>query len=321
MKTSLSLLTGTALIGAMAIGAAPAVSARSLEMVVIAEHPDSQAAAMAPSPGHPVYFVAFDGGYIEAGDPIANEQPPGAAAVSQALQRALASAGYQPATAADPPAIAFIYHWGLLNRDSFAIHDGPTIDPNLHARLSLVTTRRQDGEIESYLLDNRMLKMTNPGFGSRLFLGFQERDALELSRDDRYFAVLSTYDYSSLLQNRPQLLWRVKMSTRGVGASMADALPTLLQGGMRYLGQNLTTAQYLKVPLIAGAADESAAEARRFAPPLGVTGPLNRQFLRGLMRKEHDEFSGTHAYEKGDYQPILAAAASPAASSGKDNPP
>jgi hypothetical protein len=184
-----------------------------------------------------------------------------------------------------------------------------------------VTTRRQDAEIESYLLDNRMLVMTSREFGSRLLLGFQERDALELSRDDRYFVVLSAYDYSSLLQDRPQVPWRVKVSTRSVGASMADALPTLLQGGMRYLGQNLTTAQYLKVPLVAGAADESAAEAQRFAPPLGNTGDLNRQFLRGLMKKEHDEFSGTRAYEKGDYQPILATAAGAAASPAKDIPP
>ena len=321
MKTCPSLFAGLAVIGTLGIGAAPTAAGRSLQMVVIAEQPDAQLSATAPSPNHLVHYVALDGGYIEAGDPIANEHPPGAAAVAKALQRVLASLGCQPATGAATPTLAFIYHWGLLNRDSLAVRNGPMIDPNLHARLSLVTTSHQDGEIENNLIDNRLLGRNNTAFRSPLILSIRERDALELSHDDRYFAVLSAYDYSSLSRHQPKLLWRVKMSTRSVGASMADALPTLLQGGAQYLGRNLTDAEYLTVPLVTAAAGESGAGTQRFAPPLGNTGSLDGQFLRGLMKQEHDEFSGTHAYDKVAYEPIVASVSSDAASPIKDVQP
>ena len=315
MNTHLRLSLGLAVLGTLGMVPTPRAAGRSLQMIVVAEQIDAQPPAPTPSADHPVNYVALDGGYIEAGDPIANEQPPSASAVAQALQKTLASSGYQPATGAVPPSLVFIYHWGLLNRDSHASRIGTTIDPNLHARLSLVATRHQDGEIETYLLDKRLMGRANPAFRSPGILSIRERDSLELANDDRYFAILSAYDYSSISQRQPKLLWRVKMSTLSVGASMADALPTLLQGGAPYLGRNLTDFEYVKLPLVAATGNKSGAGVERFSPPLGNTGGLDGQFLRSLMKQEHDEFSGTHAYDKEAYEPIVVSVATSAASS------
>jgi len=315
MKTRFSLSLGlTAIIG-LGLSAVSADASGNIEMAVVAEQSGVQLLAAVPSPDTPVYYVALDGGYIEAGDPIANENPPGAAAVAQALQRELAEVRYQPATGPATPTLLFIYHWGLLCRDSHASENGNTIDPNLHARLSLITTGSQDRAIETYILDRELTGRINPAFRSPLFLNFPERDALSLSHDDRYFVVLSAYDFRSVSQRQPNLLWRVKMSTLGVGVSMADALPTLLHGGAPFLGRNLSSFQDVRVPIVAAIPVGAANGAERFSPPLGDTGSLDPQFLRGLMKKEHDEFSGTHRYDKVAYDPIVVATSTSAISS------
>ena len=259
---------------------------------------------MLPRPEHPADYVAFDAGYVEAGDPIANEKPPASSAMADALRNTLAAQGYQ-ATAAGPPQILFVYHWGLLNRDSHAIRNGLSIDPNLHARLALLTTTRQDGEIENFLLDHRLMGQTNPAFRTPGFLEFQYRDILDLTHADSYFVVLSAYDYASIGRREARLLWRVKMSTRSAGAAMADALPALLQGGAPYFGRDLNKLQTVAAPLIAG--NRAAPGAQQFSPPSGMVGSLDENFLRELMKREHTEFSGARAGDLAAYAPRLSA--------------
>jgi len=79
MKTLLNLFPGLATAGLLGIIAAPAAAGRNLQMVVVAEQTGAMTAPALPTPEHPASYVAFDGGYIEAGDPIANLQPPAAA--------------------------------------------------------------------------------------------------------------------------------------------------------------------------------------------------------------------------------------------------
>jgi hypothetical protein len=197
MKTPIRFFFGFVALGAFGLAAVPGVAARNLQMIVIAEQADPKAAPALPGSDHPTAYVAFDAGYVEAGDPIANEKPPAASAMAKALRQTLAAQGFQPATTGQPQ-ILLVYHWGLLNRDSHAIRNGPTIDPNLHARLALLTTTRQDGEIENFLLDHRLMGRTNPAFRTPGFLEFQYRDILDLTHDDSYFVVLSAYDYASV---------------------------------------------------------------------------------------------------------------------------
>ena len=306
MKTHLRLLFGVVGLGTFGLVAVPGAAGRGLQMLVVAEQTDPKSAVEPPKTDHPADYVAFDAGYVEAGDPIANEKPPASSTIAEALRHTLAEQGYQPA-AAGHPQILFVYHWGLLNRDSHAIRNGATIDPNLHARLALLTTTKQDGEIENYLLDQRQLGRANPAFRIPGFLSIQDRDLLHLTNDDSYFIVLSAYDYASVSHREAKLLWRVKMSTRSAGVSMADALPTLLQGGAPLFGRNLDRLQYIKAPLLTGnLADSTGAGTQGFSPPSGAVGPLDENFLRDLMKREHAEFSGTRLGDLAPYAPRLS---------------
>ena len=78
---------------------------RNLEMVVVAEQANPKTAPALPAPDRPAYYVAYDGGYIEAGDPIAGEVPPPAAVVAQALHGSLTSQNYLPAKAQSAPTL------------------------------------------------------------------------------------------------------------------------------------------------------------------------------------------------------------------------
>jgi len=306
MKTNLHLFAGFFALGAFGLAAVPGAAGRSIQMIVVAEQTDPISAQVLPKPDRPADYAAFDAGYVEAGDPIANEKPPAPAAMAEALRNTLAAQGYQPA-AAGQPQILFVYSWGLLNRDSHAIRNGATIDPNLHARLALLTTTRQDAEIENYLLDRRLLGRTNPAFRVPGFLDIQNRDILDLTRDDSYFFVLSAYDYASVSRREAKLLWRVKMSARSAGVAMTDALPALLQGGAPYFGRDLNKLQFVKAPLMAGnPAGAGIAGAQKFSPPSGQAGPLDENYLRELMKREHSEFSGAHAGDLAAYAPRLS---------------
>jgi hypothetical protein len=304
MKTHPHIFFVLVALGTFGLAAVPVAAGRNLQMIIVAEQTEPKSAPVPPRPDHPTDYVVFDAGYIEAGDPIANEKPPASTAMADALRNALAAQGYQ-AAAAGQPQILFVYHWGLLNRDSHAIRNGLSIDPNLHARLALLTTTRQDGEIENFLLDHRLMGQTNPVFRTPGFLEFQYRDVLDLSHDDSYFVVLSAYDYASVSRREARLLWRVKMSTRSAGAAMADALPTLLRGGAPYFGRDLNRLQTVAAPLIAG--NPAAPGAQQFSPPAGVVGTLDENFLRELMKREHTEFSGARAGDVGAYAPRLSA--------------
>lgn len=275
-------------------------------MIVVAEQTDPKTAAELSNPEHPASYVAFDAGYVEAGDPIANTMPPTSAAMAEAVRTALATRGYRPALSGEPQ-ILFVYHWGLLNRDSHAIRNGNTIDPNLHARLALLTTAKQDAEIESLLLDHQLLGHTNRALGMPTFMNFHQRDIMQLSNDDSSFVVLSAYDYASVARREARLLWRVKLSTRSAGTAMADALPTLLQGGAPYFGRDLGDLQYVTTPLVSGnRTGADLAGAQNFSPPSGTVGPLDDGYLRELMKREHAEFSGTRVGDLADYAPLLS---------------
>ena len=231
-------------------------------MVVVAEQANPAAAPALPSPDHPACYVAYDAGYIEAGDPIAGEKPPPAAAVAQALRATLASQNYLPATSPSAPSLLIVYHWGLIRRDSHQIRSTFRIEPNLQARLALVATTRQAGDIENFLMDRRLGRI-NPAFRVPRFLSMPERDLLDLARDDRYFVIVSAYDYAALTRRETKLLWRLKVSTRSPGESMAEALPALLSGGAPYFGRNFKDAQTLKAPLFPAGRPGPALRPRR----------------------------------------------------------
>jgi hypothetical protein len=278
-----------------------------LQMAVVAEQADPALKLAPPAAAQPVYYVAYDAGYIESGDPIAGVNPPPATAVAQALSAALASQHYLPAAAMSAPSLLLVYHWGLLNRDSHQIRNFTRLQPNLKARIGLVAPAKYAQRMETDLLDRR-----EPVSVHIPIIDITERDLLQLAADDRFFVIVSAYDFASVARHEAKLLWRAKMSTRSAGVSMAEALPTLVRGGAPYFGRDLTNTQYVTEPLVReGQAAVGAPAAEAFVPPPEVARQLDKNYLDQLMHREQVKFSGERT-------PDEDAAGAPAPSGSAD---
>jgi len=275
-----------------------------MDMTVVAEYGDPSLAQSPPDAGHPAYYVAYDGGYIEAGDPIAGERPPAAAALARALAAALASQHFLPAVPGTAPSLVLVYHWGRLGRDSFQIRQSPwTLQPNLLARVALVTPKKYESRIEQDLIDHR-----SPVGGHIPILDVTERDLLQMIADNRYFVVVSAYDYPSVAQRDARLAWRLKLSTPTPGVAMDEALMTLLQGGAAYAGRNLTATQSTRATMApGGGADGGAPPFEGFAPPPSVGRELNPAYLTELVRRDHALFTGETTDDQRDVRARPAA--------------
>ena len=264
-----------------------------LDTVVVAEMTAASAKLVRPTPDQPVYYVAFDGGYREMGDPVANEKPPADTAVARALRRTLATEGYRPATEQTPPTLLLIYHWGTLNKDSLAIRNDIEIDPNLKARLSLVATSKYARQIEDEILRRRTTRDLHAPFPVPSFLSINARQLRELAQDDRYFVIVSAYDYAALRRHETQLLWRARMSARNAGVAMREALPALIKGGGHYFGRAADESQFVETPLgLEGKVEIGTPTVVEFPDAVGAAVRLDDPFVRELAEKEGAEVTG-----------------------------
>jgi hypothetical protein len=260
--------------------ASAGIFSSNFDMLVVAERADGLRAPTGPAP-----FAALDGGFIEAGDPIAGDTPPSPAVVGQSLQSALSNQGYQLAGSA--PSVVLTYHWGVLRIDHRQIRIPYGIKTNLEARIELVSTSQLGAEVENHIL----LKEKGPGMNSdaaapRLLVGPTETVA-EDARQPRIFIIVSAYDYQGLLHRETKLLWRVKLSAREQSGRMDEVIPGLLAGGAPFFGQDVTVPKIVEttpraVPAAASPSTAATAES------LG----LDRQFIDALLRHEHVTFSG-----------------------------
>lgn len=273
--------------------AATAPSARagwfdSIYENVVSEQTNPATAPTPPTANRPAYYVAYDGGYIEAGNPIAGERPPKPAVVANALFHALASQHYVQATSAHPPSLVIIYHWGLLRRDTYQIRSIFQIQPNLRARIYLVAPTKYAKRMVRDIMDRRQ-----PGLVHIPILDPDEITLLQLAHDNRYFVIVSAYDYPSVVSGRARLLWRTKMSTLSVSASMSDALPALLRGGANYFGRNYPEAQTVRESTVpSGRVHVGTPTVESFLPPPEVKQQMNHPYLDRLMRQETKRFTG-----------------------------
>lgn len=274
-----------------ALQLAPVARGRSFDMTAVAEQTKRGTEIQPPIVDNPAYYVAYDGGYIEAGDPIAGQKPPTAQAIGQDLRQALAGQGYQPAGQAATPSLLLIYHWGTINKDTIAIPRFNSLKPNFKARIYLVGSTFEAAKLENFLLSRKAAPIANDWAPIPGFLTAQLQDLLSLAEDDRYFVVVSAYDYAAVTRHEPVLLWRVKLSARSVVSDMDEVLPALIRGGAPYFGRNLPEAATVRVPLIP-ATVASTAPAPAPMPAPAAAGQLDAVYVGNLVSQEHRLFAG-----------------------------
>lgn len=264
--------------------AAIAIAAeRKINMLAIAEQFPLPDRRQADAPANPSSYVLIDGGFIEAGDPVAGEHPPAPPAVAAALQNALTSAGYTLAPAGAAPTAALIYHWGVIHDERMPLRVPFRLEPNLRTRLSLVTPAAQFPSIEDRIISRR--DYTPPAL--QMFEYPDVRDALDLARDGVYFVVVSAYDYGALARGETNLLWRTKLTAPLNSGALADVIHSLLRRAAPYLGRHLARRDALKAPLSA-----SSAAPDTTPPPSTLPKDLDSPHVATVLAIERAEFSG-----------------------------
>jgi hypothetical protein len=243
----------------------------------------------APAQSAPLTCALVDGGYIEAGDPIAGETPPSPASVRQELQDALGQQGFT--VGAPSPALLVTYHWGILRVDHREINVPFRINSNTDARIKLVSTEHDGAEVENHILGHKMGGGQTPDVSSPVILVGPLETVAENARKPRFFIIVSAYDYRGVADHQqPKLLWRTKLSAQESSGEMAEVIPSLIASGAPFLGKSLTDTKIVETTTMKSVADPAHdGPSTQMALASGSAGA---QSITSLVRQEHEEFSG-----------------------------
>ncbi|OAM88082.1 hypothetical protein OH491_06390 [Termitidicoccus mucosus] len=163
-----------------------------------------------PTAEAPAYYAFRSIGGVELGAIYAGEQIPPRDEVEPLVEKALAGRHYLKAgKGTPPPSLVIAYAWGSINAE-----DG---DRRTRERmLSLVTTNKMNLEEGSVDL---------------------ARNPPNLD-DGRYFLVVAAFDRAELKAGRKKMLWRSKLSTGSAGTTLTEMLPSFLNAGADFFGQD-----------------------------------------------------------------------------------
>jgi hypothetical protein len=282
------LLGAAALLGA---GFSPMANASlfsdNFEALVVAETTKD---AIQPK-GTPVGYIAMDGGYIEAGDPIVGDTPPKADRVRQELYDSLKAQGYEANRAS--PAVLLTYFWGVLRLDREEIRRPYGIKSNLNARLRLVSTEELGAEVENHILDRQKAGGTDMNASSPILLVGPTETVVQNARHPRIFVIVSAFDYPSLTQGHEvKPLWKVKLSALETSGEMDQVIPSLIATGAPYFGKNITEPKIIEATL-SSSSGPTATSAALLQPSPETH--QDSQLIQALLNKERIEFSGANA--------------------------
>ncbi len=259
----------------------------NFEATVVAE----RAKDAPPQPKGPVPYVAFDGGYIEAGDAIAGDTPPSADQVRQELRTALEAQGYQAALGT--PSLVLTYHWGVLRPDREQIRVPFGIKTNLRARIALISTELLRAEAENFILGREKGTNVDMNASSPTLLTGPVQTVLQNAKFARIFIVVSAYDYPALAErHEAKLVWRAKLSAQESSGEMIEVIPPLIATGGPFFGANLPEVRILKTTLSKAPAVTGADTANTQPSPGSYN--LDDAFIQGLLKRERTKVSGVN---------------------------
>ena len=204
-----------------------------------------------PTADKPVYYYPIVAGYSERGAKLAGqgEEPPPAKSMVHDLAVALATQGYRvtreievPASAkastmvkafSPPPALLLVLSWGSLRPQK--LEGGAELT---------------DNSPPPVLNQNQMIGlMAGKNFDSIVDFGTQTEAIWDGVQDDRFFVMVSAYDFVAYNQSHKKvLLWVTKMSVPTAGATMAEVMPALIKAGGPLLGRETIGPNVVDVP-------------------------------------------------------------------------
>ncbi len=212
-----------------------------------------------PTPEKPAYYMPIVKGFVELGAQVAGDAPPSAREMVHNLAVALASQGYLasrqiqvPAPRGTPkgpdgtvpatvpafqpaPSLIIVFNWGSLRAQ--------TIDLN-----SDVTTSNPAAVINQ----NQMLGLiAGKNMDSIADFGMKTEQIMSSIGDDRYFVMLSAYDFNAYVtKHKRTVLWVAKVSVPSQGQNMTAVMPTLIKQGAPLFGRETMGPKQMDVPSV-----------------------------------------------------------------------
>ncbi|MSU24382.1 MAG: hypothetical protein EXS32_11230 [Opitutus sp.] len=185
-----------------------------------------------PTKGQPAFYYPVLAGYRESGSLVAGEKSPPPTPVAKLLAKALAAQHYYVMGAKTPtPTLILVFHWGYMN---------PQIDD----------TGDDENPSQIFWNQKEMLALvagnTVKNVGS---FSSEREDILQNMRDDRYFVIVSAYDFEAAKEKKKVLLWQAKMSTPSNRVSLAQVIPSMITAGGPRFGRETKLPESVTAPL------------------------------------------------------------------------
>lgn len=246
-----ALLIWTALLAPLGFAAVPS----QIEVVANADLTEEGRKIRRPTPEHPAYYVPFILGYHEEGKIVAGEQPPKRAELIRLVGRALAKEGYvlqalRPDANRTVPSLIVTIEWGYLNAlvtEQPAPFDLNANDSDSEGASQPGSTDFNQAQRIALVAGSAVKRQTQFAPGDWEKLG-------EAIDDDRYFIIVSAYDFAASITGEQKLLWRTRMSVPRQGIWMNDALPGLIAAGAPLFGRQTEVPTWTPQPLREGRA-------------------------------------------------------------------
>ena len=177
---------------------------------------DAGRARPLPTKEKPEYYLPLLAGFLERGDIVAGERPPPQKLVTDNLAKELAKQHYFVMGGEHAPTLILVFHWGYLNPQIHETGDGRVVFENKREALALVAGNTLD----------------------KINFGPEIDDVNRAALENRYFMIVSAYDYAAAAQEKKKvLLWRARMSAPSDGIEMKDAVASLIKSGGPHFGR------------------------------------------------------------------------------------
>jgi hypothetical protein len=186
-----------------------------------------------PTPGHPTYYFPVVIGWKEEGTIVAGEKPPPKAAVVKQLAKTLAEQGYLVmGEKTPPPSQLLVFYWGYMNPQIDDIGAGPGDPQNV------------------FYNQNEMLALVGGSTLPNLDLNSEREAVMQGAEDDRYFVIVSAFDFADAMKKKKTPLWVARMSTPSNGVAMTEVVPVLIKSGGPLFGHETPQPKWVTTPLV-----------------------------------------------------------------------
>lgn len=216
----------------------------------------------------PIRYVLKTGSYRPIGQEL-KVKPVPATDLEHALQDALNTNGYAPATDAQPATVLVVYNWGthslpdggvsaasqelllqnVLDRAAFiagagfAKAFGRAAEESISGAMAMAPAAG-NGAFSAATSMQQVASMSDP---VRMFRqrSVKNEVLVDQASSDCYYVIVSAYDLQSVGSNRRRILWRTRMTASTHGLSMSEALPRLIVAAGPWYGRDMSEAEIL----------------------------------------------------------------------------